>query len=60
MFNTTEHPEEVKKFLTYLAGYEAQAQAAQQQSELPQAADILYQFTPSSATNPCRYGMEDL
>ena len=40
--------------------YWAQAQAAQQQSELPQAADILYQFTPSSATNPCRYGMEDL
>lgn len=26
---TTKHPEEVKKFLTYLAGYEAQAQAAQ-------------------------------
>lgn len=40
--------------------YWVQAQAAQQQSELPQAADILYQFTPSSATNPCRYSMEDL
>ncbi len=26
---TTKHPDEVKKFLTYLAGYEAQAQAAQ-------------------------------
>ena len=29
MFNTTEHPEEVKKFLTYMAGYDAQAQAAE-------------------------------
>lgn len=26
---TTEHPEEVKKFLTYMAGYDAQAQAAE-------------------------------